>query len=164
MSTPKRFSRDANRGTQRRTTDAFQLATTVLYQSPLQHFGLAPNNLQEQPAHVIDFVKRVPCVWDETRFVDGYPGKFVVLARRAGQQWYVVATHAGKERQELAVALPWLSGATLTMLHDQPDRVGPFAGRRACAIYLGLLVFSGAAADVGRDCADFTLHHRSLSP
>lgn len=117
-----RFSRSPTRGTQRRTTDTFQLATAVLYQSPLQHFGLAPNNLTEQPAPVIDFLKRVPCVWDETRLVDGYPGQFVVLARRAGQKWYVAATHAGKERRELTLSLPWLSGATLSLLYDQADR------------------------------------------
>jgi len=117
-----RFAKTATRGTQRRTTDAFQLATAVLYQSPLQHFGLAPNNLSEQPAHVIDFLKGVPSVWDETRLVDGYPGKFVVIARRAGQRWYVAATHAGKERREFSVSIPWLQGATLTLLHDQPER------------------------------------------
>lgn len=117
----KRFSRDPNRGTQRRTSDAFQLATAVLYQSPLQHFGLAPNNLDEQPAHVIDFLKNIPCVWDETRFVDGYPGKFVVIARRSGEKWYVVATHAGKERREVQIPLPGLKGKSLRMLHDQPD-------------------------------------------
>jgi hypothetical protein len=118
----KRFSRSENRGTQRRTTDAFQLATAVLFQSPLLHLGLAPNNLQEQPADVINFLKHVPCVWDETRFLDGYPGKFVVIARRAGQRWYIVATHSAKDRRELAVNLPWLKGATLTMLYDLPDR------------------------------------------
>lgn len=117
-----RFSGNPAKGTLRRTTDAFQLATAVLYQSPLQHFGLAPNNLQEQPAPVIDFLKRVPTVWDETRLVDGYPGKFVVIARRAGQRWYVAATHADKERRELNLVLPWLQGATLTLLQDQPDR------------------------------------------
>jgi len=118
----RRFSRSENRGTQRRTTDAFQLATAVLYQSPLQHFGLAPNNLDEQPAQVIDFLKHVPCVWDETRFVDGYPGKYAVIARRAGEHWYVAATHAGKERRELRLPLPWLKGANLKMLHDLPAR------------------------------------------
>jgi hypothetical protein len=127
----RRFSRSENRGTQRRTTDAFELATAVLYQSPLQHFGLAPNNLQEQPAPVIDFLKHVPCVWDETRFVDGYPGKFAVIARRAGQKWYVAATHASKERRELAIDLPWLKGATLTMLYDLPDRT---AGSKSVAV------------------------------
>ncbi|HYG23185.1 MAG TPA: glycoside hydrolase family 97 catalytic domain-containing protein [Verrucomicrobiae bacterium] len=118
----KRFSRDQRRGTERKTTDAFQLATAVLYQSPVQHFGLAPNNLEEQPAHVIDFLKRVPVVWDETRFVDGYPGRFAVLARRSGEQWYVAATHAGRERRELTISLPWLEGKTLSLIHDQSDR------------------------------------------
>ena len=117
----KRFSKNPDRGTQRRTTDAFQLATAVLYQSPLLHFGLAPNNLTEQPAHVIDFLKQVPSLWDETRFVDGYPGKFAVIARRAGEKWYIAATHAGKERRELSIALPWLKGKQLKLLHDQPD-------------------------------------------
>lgn len=117
-----RFSRSPNRGTQRRTTDAFQLATAVLFQSPLQHFGLAPNNLQEQPAHVLEFLKAVPCVWDETRLVDGYPGDFVVIARRAGQKWYVAATHAGNAQRDFEVSIPWLQGTMLTLLSDQPDR------------------------------------------
>jgi hypothetical protein len=118
----KRFSRNPSRGNTRRTTDAFQLATAVTFQSAIQHFGLTPNNLDEQPDFVIDFLKRVPAVWDETRYVDGYPGKLVVLARRAGQSWYIAATHAGKERRELSISLPWLRGKTLTLLHDQPDR------------------------------------------
>lgn len=117
----KRFSRDPNRGTQRRTTDAFQLATAILYQSPLQHFGLAPNNLAEQPPHVLDFLRKVPVVWDETRFVDGYPGKFVVIARRAGNRWYVAATHAGNEDRVIPVKLPGLKGKPLNMLYDLPD-------------------------------------------
>ena len=117
----KRFHRDQTKGTVRRTTDAFQLATTILFQSPLQHFGLVPDNLKEQPAFVIDFLKTVPAAWDETRFVSGYPGDHVALARRAGERWYVAASHAGKERRELALSLPWLKGAELTLIHDRAD-------------------------------------------
>lgn len=117
----KRFSRDPQKGTVRRTTDAFQLATTVLYQSPLQHFGLVPENLADQPAFVIDFLKNVPAAWDETRFVAGYPGDHVVLARRSGEHWYVAATHSGRERRELKLSLPWLKGSELTMIHDRED-------------------------------------------
>lgn len=118
----KRFSRDDKRGTVRKTTDAFQVATSVLYQSPLQHFGLTPDNLQEQPAHVIDFMKRVPAAWDETRFVDGYPGRFAAVARRSGERWYVAATHSATERREYSLALPWLKGKTLSVIEDKPDR------------------------------------------
>ena len=122
----KRFSRDPNRGTQRRTTDAFQLATAILYQSPLQHFGLAPNNLTEQAPHVIEFLKNVPVVWDETRLLDGYPGKFVVIARRAGSKWYVAATHAGSESRAIPIKLPGLKGKPLNMLYDLPDGTAGF--------------------------------------
>ena len=116
------FHKEAGKGNARRTTDAFQLATTVLYQSPLQHFGLTPNNLQEQPAFVIDFLKQVPVVWDETRFLSGYPGRHIALARRHGDRWYVVATNGEKQPKELTLDLPFLAGRTLTLIHDGPDQ------------------------------------------
>lgn len=118
----KRFSRDPSRGNRRRTTDAFQLATAVIYQSPIQHFGITPNNLGEQPDHVINFLKEVPAAWDETRFIDGHPGEFVAIARRSGERWYLAATHAGKKRRELELSLPWLKNETLTLIHDVNDR------------------------------------------
>ncbi|HYD82985.1 MAG TPA: glycoside hydrolase family 97 catalytic domain-containing protein [Opitutus sp.] len=116
------FHKEAGKGNARRTTDAFQLATTVLYQSPLQHFGLTPNNLQEQPAFVIDFLKQVPVVWDEARFLSGYPGRHIALARRHGDRWYVVATNGEKQPKELTLDLPFLAGRTLTLIHDGPDQ------------------------------------------
>lgn len=118
----KVFSRDQRRGSQRRTTDVFQLATAVLFQSPLQHFGITPNNLEEQPDFVIDFLKAVPTVWDEIRYVEGYPGKSVVLARRSGDRWYIAAAHADKERKNMTISLPWLQGKSLDLIYDKEDR------------------------------------------
>ena len=115
----KRFGRHPDQGNVRRTTDAFQLATAVLYHSPMQHFGLTPDNLQDQPAPVLEFLKAVPSAWDETRYVAGHPGEFVVLARRSGETWYIAATHAGTEVRELSVDLPWLAGASVTLLEDE---------------------------------------------
>lgn len=117
----KRFSKSGDVGTQRRTTDTFQLATAVLYQSPLQHFGLVPENLVEQPQHVVEFLKKVPTTWDETRYIDGYPGEFVVIARRKGTEWHIAATHAGKEQRELSFFMPELKGKSVKMLCDGPD-------------------------------------------
>ncbi len=117
-----RFHRERDQGNVRRTTDAFELATAVLFQSPLQHFGVTPNNLGEQPAFVIDFLKLVPTVWDETRFVAGYPGRLAVLARRHGEQWYVAATNGESQRKDLTLSAPFLAGLTFTLIHDQPDR------------------------------------------
>ncbi len=114
----KVFSRDQKEGSIRRSTLAFQLATTVLYQSPLQHFGVTPNNLVEQPPFVIDFIKRVPSQWDEVRFVQGHPGEYVVLARRCGDQWYVAATHAGKQERKVSFVFSELAGSDVTLIHD----------------------------------------------
>ena len=114
----KRLNRNNDGGTTRRTTDVFQLATTVLFQNPVQNFALAPNNLKDVPAVCMDFMKRVPTTWDETRFVDGYPGKYVVLARRQGDTWYLAAVNAGKEPLELKLDLEMFAGKTVALYKD----------------------------------------------
>lgn len=114
----KRLDRNNDGGTTRRTTDVFQLATTVLLQNPVQNFALAPNNLKDVPAVCMDFMKRVPTTWDETRFVDGYPGKYVVLARRQGDTWYLAAVNAGKEPLKLKLDLEMFAGKTVALYKD----------------------------------------------
>lgn len=118
----KRFSKQADKGTIRKTTDAFQLATSILYQSPVQHFGITPNNIQEEPEYVINFMKKIPTTWDETRFIDGYPGKYCVMARRFGSKWYIGATNASNSLQSYTLSLPWLIGKEVTVLFDHKDR------------------------------------------
>lgn len=118
----KRFSKQADKGTIRKTTDAFQLATSILYQSPVQHFGITPNNIQEQPEYVINFMKKIPTTWDETKFIDGYPGKYCVMARRFGNKWYIGATNASNSLQSYTLSLPWLIGKEVTVLFDHKDR------------------------------------------
>lgn len=110
--------RNNDGGTTRRTTDVFQLATTVLFQNPVQNFALAPNNLKDVPAVCMDFMKQVPTTWDETRFVDGYPGKYVVLARRQGDTWYLAAVNAGKEPLKLKLDLDMFAGKTVALYKD----------------------------------------------
>ena len=118
----KHFSKDGVSGTLRKTTDAFQIATSVLYQSGIQHFGITPNNLTEQPEFILDFMKKVPTVWDETRFIDGYPGKYCVVARRYGNQWYIAATNATKQPMKLNLSLPWLTNQQVSIIHDNEAR------------------------------------------
>ena len=50
-------------------------------------------------------MKQVPTTWDETRFIDGYPGKYAVVARRHGKQWYVAAVNGTKEVLKLKFAV-----------------------------------------------------------
>ncbi|EGN03388.1 hypothetical protein HMPREF0127_02637 [Bacteroides sp. 1_1_30] len=96
---------NAPRGSRRVTSDVYALATAVLFQSPVQHFALAPNNLTDAPSWAIDFMKEVPTTWDEVRFIDGYPGKYVILARRHGDKWYIAGVNAQKETLKLKVNL-----------------------------------------------------------
>ena len=75
------------------TTHAHELALTVLFESGLQHLADKPESYFAQPQEVQDFLSHLPSVWDETRFVSGYPGESAVIARRSGSTWYI----AGKK-------------------------------------------------------------------
>lgn len=110
---------NAPRGSHRVTSDIYALATAVLFQSPVQHFALAPNNLTDAPSWAIEFMKQVPTTWDEVRFIDGYPGKYIILARRQGDKWYVAGINAQKESLKVKVNLPMFSsGDQLRLFSD----------------------------------------------
>lgn len=114
----KRYNRTNDGGTIRRTSDAFQLATAVLFQNPIQNFALAPNNLSDAPKAAIDFMKEIPTTWDETVFIDGYPGKYIVLARRHGNRWYIAGINAQKEPLKLTLNLPMLAKESQVTLYS----------------------------------------------
>ena len=122
-------------GNTRKTTDCHELATTVLFQNPIQNFAITPENLNSSvtvdinydynapgaiaPAISMDFLKHVPTVWDETVFIDGYPGKYCVLARKSGQTWYIAGNNATGKTLNLTLSLPMLSkGDAATLYSD----------------------------------------------
>jgi hypothetical protein len=118
----KRLNKNNNGGRTRKTTDIFQLATAVLFQTTVQNFALTPNNLTDVPSFEIDFMKKVPTTWDETVFVDGYPGKYCVLARRHGSEWYLVGINAEKTALKINVKLPMFAGKTVAEYSDDDKR------------------------------------------
>lgn len=107
---------------QRLTTDAFQLATGILYQNPVQMFALTPNNLVDAPGFAIDFMKKIPTTWEETLYIDGYPGKYAVIARRHGNTWYVSGVNAEKEAVTLKINCPMFAGQKVTMYNDNKNK------------------------------------------
>tara|TARA_R110002050_G_scaffold171113_2_gene303135 strand:- start:60848 stop:62797 length:1950 start_codon:yes stop_codon:yes gene_type:complete len=121
----KQHNRTNDGGTKRRTTDIFQLATAVLYQNPVQMFALAPNNLTDIPQFEITFMEDIPTTWDETIFIDGYPGKYVILARRHKNKWYIAGINAKNEAITLQVELPMLAGKTVNYFNDDAS-MSPF--------------------------------------
>jgi len=108
----KYYGADNQHGTQRKTSDVFALATAVLFQSSVQHFAMAPNNLTDAPSWAVDFMKQVPTTWDEVRFIDGYPGKYVIMARRSGSKWYVAGINATDQPVKQTLTLPMLADGT----------------------------------------------------
>jgi hypothetical protein len=93
------------------TSDAHELALTVLYESALQHLADKPESYLVQPQKVQDFFGKLPTTWDETRYVSGYPGESVVLARRSGDTWYVAGINGTNEKKTLDVDLSFIDGA-----------------------------------------------------
>ena len=119
----KRLNRGNDGGSVRKTTDVFQIATAVLFQNPVQNFAIAPNNLTDAPEAVIGFMKDVPTTWDETVFIDGYPGKYCVLARRHGERWYVAGVNATKEPLKLTLDLGFTGkGGKASYYYDDTRR------------------------------------------
>ena len=104
----------------RKTTDLFEIATAFTNQTAVQCIAMQPNNLDELPQVELDFLKGIPTTWDETRFIDGYPGKYVVLARRHGTQWYVAGLNAQKEPLSLTLDLSQFN--VKTQFVDQTDK------------------------------------------
>ena len=93
------------------TSDAHELALTVLYESALQHLADKPESYLAQPQAVQDFFGQLPTVWDETRYVSGYPGESVVLARRSGTTWYVAGINGTDHQQVLQLDLSFITGS-----------------------------------------------------
>ena len=123
----RRLSKGNTSGTIRKTTDCAELATAVLFQNPIQNFALAPENLnpvEENGAPIVslDFMREVPTTWDETQYIAGYPGKYVVLARRCGDKWYIAGINAEKEPIELTLNIPMLQKGDVVKLYSDDKK------------------------------------------
>ena len=108
------------------TTHAHELALTVLFESGLQHLADKPESYLAQPQEVQDFFSHLPAVWDETRFISGYPGESVVLARRSGDTWYIAGINGTDEPKALPLlsrrGLGWSDQPHITTFLDAGDR------------------------------------------
>ncbi|MBO4673296.1 MAG: glycoside hydrolase family 97 catalytic domain-containing protein [Bacteroidaceae bacterium] len=129
----RHINRGNTGGNTRRTTDCHELATCVLFQNPIQNFAITPENLPTEatkdlqpnekgapaPAISMDFLREVPTTWDETVFIDGYPGKYCVLARRHAGTWYIAGNNATGAPLTLKLNLPMLQkGDKATLYSD----------------------------------------------
>ena len=104
----------------RKTTDIFELASGITMQTSVQCVAMQPNNLQELPQFEMDFLRELPTTWEETHFIDGYPGKYVVMARKATNgKWYIAGLNAQKEPLALTLDLKAFGDLTKLLVDDK---------------------------------------------
>ena len=110
------------------TSHAHELALTVLYESALQHLADRPESFLAQPQEVQDFLSSLPSVWDDTRFVCGYPGESAVIARRSGHVWYVAGINGTDEAKTLNFSLGNIvsKSSAIQAFYDGKDQKKPW--------------------------------------
>lgn len=122
-------------GIKRVTTPAFELATSVIFLSGIQHFAETPSGMSHVPDFVKTFLMELPKNWDDTRFIDGYPGQFDIVARKSGKKWYIAGINGENKRRDLALNLSFLvnkkarlifsEGTAEVNLKSEEVKVGP---------------------------------------
>lgn len=100
----------------RLTTPAFELALSVLFLSGVQHFAETPEGMSHMPDYIKDYLRKLPVVWDDVKFIDGYPGEFVVLARKAGNKWYVAGINGTDKPKTVSLNASLFKGKKVTQI------------------------------------------------
>lgn len=126
----KYLNKGNSQGQKRLTTDVFQIATATLFQSPMQMFALTPNNLTDSKDILIDYMKDVPTTWDETVYIDGFPGKYAVIARRNGQNWYISGVNALTDPIKLKLQLPMVAGKSGSLYYDNDQSEAQYTNKK----------------------------------
>lgn len=138
----KYLSRDNKSRHRRATSDMFEIATAITNQSEVNCIAMQPNNLSELPAIELELLREMPTQWDETRFIDGYPGRYVVMARRHADRWYIAALNGTGEPLSLDLSLPMLDGTAFTLYTD--DKQKAYDAMKTAKVKLKLPALAGA--------------------
>ena len=91
----------------RKTTPAFELALPVLFLSGIQHIAETPFGMAKMPDYVIDYLKDIPTNWDDSKFIDGYPGKYIIMARKKNNTWFITGINGENYEKEVELDLSY---------------------------------------------------------
>ena len=105
----------------RKTSSAFELALSVIFLSGIQHFAETPDGMNQINPQVKEFMKTVPVVWDDVKFIDGFPGKYYVVARRKGNKWYVAGINADSTSKKMNIDISFAGKKNATVFSDGTD-------------------------------------------
>lgn len=104
------------------TTSAFELATAVVFLSGIQHYAESPEGMSHVPEHVKDFLRNLPDYWDDVKFIDGYPGKLYVVARKSGDAWYVAGINGENTEKQLNLDLSFVKNLKGQLIGSGADK------------------------------------------
>ena len=90
------------------TTASFELATAVIFLSGIQHYAESPDGMAHVPENIKGFLQELPNSWDDVKFIDGYPGKLYVVARKTGNRWYVAGINGENVEKTLVLDVSFL--------------------------------------------------------
>jgi alpha-glucosidase len=137
------------------TSYGHELALSVLFESGMQHMADRPEGYYGLPDAARTFLKNVPNAWDDTRLLDGYPGKDVIMARRKGNNWYIGGINAAQREKNQTVKFDFLREGVkykLTLIadgkHDKDFATQYMVVDRAGSIDVKLLRRGGFAASL----------------
>ncbi|MBY0556358.1 MAG: glycoside hydrolase family 97 protein [Burkholderiaceae bacterium] len=102
----------------RSSSNGFELATSVLYLSGIQHFAETPEGMASVPAYVKTLLQELPRSWDDSRLLDGYPGQHVVMARRSGKHWYIAGINATDAEKRVTLDLSFAGKTQGVLITD----------------------------------------------
>lgn len=151
--TPVTFSNKIRQGVEafNITTYAHQLALSVVFESGVQNFADKSESYQLLPEAPKNFLKEVPVAWDETKLVSGFPGDYVVLARKKGNKWYIGGINGENENRQINFELPFIQGKhSINFITDGKERTAfnEMKGETGNSITVDMLPYGGFVATI----------------
>ena len=122
--TPVTFTN--KREAKRQTTPGHELALSLVFESGAFHFADNMNSYKKLPDNVKSYLREVPTVWDETKFVTGVPGQYLVVARRRGKDWYIGGINGQSAPQQISFSLPFIKGKSIITILTDGKEIGSF--------------------------------------
>ena len=109
----------------RYTSDTFEMSAAIMNQTTIQCIDMQPSNLETLQQHELDLLRKMPTTWSETKFIDGYPAKYAVVARKStAGKWFVSGLNGENKVRTLTLNVPMLAGKTVTYYTDEPLKKG----------------------------------------
>ncbi|MCF8357872.1 MAG: glycoside hydrolase family 97 protein [Prolixibacteraceae bacterium] len=135
------------------TSYGHELALSVVFESGIQHMADRPGGYYNLPDAAKWFLKKVPAAWDDTKLLDGFPGKLAIMARRKGNDWFLGGIHAGRKDKIQKIKFDFLPDAEsykLTLItdgaHDKAFEIKYMVVDKATAIDVKMLRRGGFVA------------------